>query len=317
MSAADEFAIIARHFAPLATAPGARGLLDDAGVVKPAAGLVVTTDAIVEGVHFLADDPLDTVAQKALRVNLSDLAAKGAQPVHYLLTLAWPVGRDPAAIATFAAGLAADQAAFGCSLLGGDTVSTPGPLLVSITAFGAPLRPDPPSRAGAKPGDDVWVSGPIGDGALGLKAARGAGAAVDPAIRAALAARYRTPTPRLDLAALVAEAATASMDVSDGLFGDAAKIAAASGVQIAIEANAIPRSPAALAWLAVFPQDAACLADGDDYELLFTAPPSARARMAAFADRGVTRIGAVASGGGVVCDGAPAGGGYRHKIGPR
>jgi thiamine-monophosphate kinase len=315
VSGGDEFAIIARYFAPLATAPGARGLRDDAAVLESFAGLVVTTDALVEGVHFLPDDPIDLIARKALRVNLSDLAAKGAQPLHYLLTLAWPTSRDPAAIAAFAGGLGVDQALFGCTLLGGDTVSTPGPMMVSITAIGVPLRPDPPSRSGARAGDDVWISGPIGDGALGLLAARGDGAEIDAATRAALAARYRLPSPRLDVAPLIAAVASASMDVSDGLFGDAAKIAAASGMALALDGAEIPRSARAQAWLAARPLDAARLFDGDDYEILFTAPPRARAQIAAFAAEGIRRIGRVAEGAAVTCDGRPAGGGYRHSLG--
>ena len=304
---ANEFDIIARHFAPLAAAPGARGLIDDAALLG---GYVVTTDAIVEGVHFLPDDPLDLVARKALRVNLSDLAAKGARPLHYLLTLAWPKARSANDIATLAAGLAQDQAEFGVTLLGGDTVSTPGPLTLSITALGA-AGERTPARAGAMAGDDLWVTGSIGDAGLGLAALRGG--AFDDADY--LIGRYRLPQPRVDLATPVAAIASAAMDVSDGLLADAAKLAEASGVAIDIDLAAIPVSAAAARWLEDEPEGRTRLAGfGDDYEILFAASPAYAAAAALFA----TRIGGVRAGqgarllrGGVS---VPAGG-YVHAIG--
>ena len=146
---ADEFDIIAKYFAPLA-GKGARGLMDD---VATLGNLVLTTDAIVEGVHFLADDPIDTIAKKALRVNLSDLAAKGAQPVGVLLTLVWPNTRPSAQLAAFACGLSEDLRHFNVPLLGGDTSSTPGPLTISITAIGEALGNRTPSRVDAIIGD--------------------------------------------------------------------------------------------------------------------------------------------------------------------
>lgn len=311
----DEFDLIARYFAPLANTPAARGLLDDAAVLSVSGDVVLTTDAIVQGVHFTGGDPLDMVARKALRVNLSDLAAKGASPIGYLLTIAWPEDADPAGLADISAGLAADQSEYGLHLLGGDTVSTWGPLVLSVTALGKPLGPRAPSRSGAEVGDDVWVTGAIGDGALGLLVALGHVAEVDASVRNALLDRYRLPRPRLAAAGLIAEVATAAMDVSDGLAGDAAKIAAASGVAIELQRAAIPLSEAARAWLAAQPQDQDKIFNGDDYEILFTAPPAARPRIESFTAVGITRIGAVCAGAGVTVDGGPAPGGFSHRLG--
>ncbi|MGE3302252.1 MAG: thiamine-phosphate kinase [Hyphomonadaceae bacterium] len=314
----DEFAIIARHFAPLAGTPAARGLLDDAALIEHAGAIVATTDAIVEGVHFLADDPLDAVARKALRVNLSDLAAKGARPLGYLLTLCWPAARRADEIAALAQGLAADQAEYAITLWGGDTVATPGPLMLSVTMLGA-AGARTPARSDARAGDEVWVSGTIGDAGLGLRALRGEEFA--PAEREALIQRYRLPRPRTDLAAAVAAHAAAAMDVSDGLIADAGKIAAASGLALAIEAERVPLSPAAQAWLARQADRGLALAFlascGDDYEILLTAPPG---KAAALAAAGFTRIGAARAGQGVVFTLAGAAlaagpGGYAHALG--
>jgi thiamine-monophosphate kinase len=322
-SGADEFALIARFFAPLATTPAARGLLDDAAVAQLAGPTVLTVDALVEGVHFLASDPLDTVAQKALRVNLSDLAAKGARPLGYLLTLAWPAPRPTDDIALLAEGLARDQAAFGLALWGGDTVATPGPLILSVTMIGAAAPSGGPARAGARPGDDVWIAGVIGDGVLGLEAARGGAGDLAERHRAHLIEHYRRPTPQLWAADAVAAHATASMDVSDGLLGDAAKIASASGVEIELLAAAIPVSEAGAAWIMRQSDPGAARAllasGGDDYALLFTADPAARA---AIAGTGAHRVGRCGVGAGVrVLD--AAGGelawpikGYTHSFPP-
>ena len=317
----DEFALIARHFAPLARTPAARGLLDDAAFLENAGPLVVTADAIVEGVHFLPDDPIDTVAQKALRVNISDVVAKGAAPSHYLLTLQWPSERPASEIELFAAGLARDQATFGCTLLGGDTTATHGPLAVSVTMFGRPLGAVPPSRADAKAGDDVWVTGAIGDGRLGLMALTEGLPMLDAAAIAYLVGRYRTPTPRLALAAAIAAFAHASMDVSDGLLGDALRIARASGVRLVLESDVIPLSPPAAAWLAAQSDRPAGLATllngGDDYEILFTAAPGARSRLLEAADdAGVPlwRIGSVQAGEGVEAGAFPVAG-HVHRLG--
>src|SRR5712675_71968 len=194
-----EDSLIARYFKPLATDPGAFSLGDDAAILKASGDdIVVTTDAIVEGVHFLPDDPPDTVARKALRVNLSDLAAKGATPAGFVLMLALRAA-DDAWLKPFARGLGDDAVLFGCPLLGGDTVSTPGPLMISITAFGRVPAGRMVHRSGAQPGDRVVVTGTIGDAALGLDILRGgavAGAlAGDAAAKQLLVGRYRVPQP--------------------------------------------------------------------------------------------------------------------------
>lgn len=315
----DEFALIARHFAPLAQTPAARGLLDDAAVLQTAGPLVVTADTIVEGVHFLPDDPVDLVAQKALRVNLSDIAAKGAAPFAYLVALQWPSDRPAAQIAAFAEGLARDQDRFGCNLIGGDTTATPGPLAIAVTMFGRPTGDRTPARADAQAGDDVWVTGDIGDGVLGLAVRRGALHGLDDAHLAYLAARYQTPTPRTVFAPAIGRLAHAAMDVSDGLLGDAAKIAAASGVRIEFDPETLPVSAAASAWLAAQPDRSAAVArlanGGDDYEILFTAPARSRAALAEAADDvglRLTRIGCVVAGQGVDAGGLPVEG-HAHR----
>src|SRR6478752_1467369 len=176
-SAAGEDSLIARYFRPIATNPGAFNLDDDAAALKPSGDdIVVTTDAIVEGVHFLPDDPPDTIARKALRANLSDLAAKGAVPAGFVLTLALR-NADEAWLKPFAAALGEDATQFGCPLLGGDTVSTPGPLMISITAFGRVPPGKMVGRTGARPGDRILVTGTIGDAALGLDVLTGGAAA--------------------------------------------------------------------------------------------------------------------------------------------
>lgn len=312
----DEFDLIARRFAPLAKDPGARGLIDDAAVLRTQGDVIVTTDSLVEGVHFLPDDPLDLVARKALRVNLSDLAGKAAAPFAILLNLIWPQARPAADLETFADGLAQDCIAFDLALLGGDTTATPGPLCISITAFGRAARA--PSRAEAKIGDDVWVTGAIGDAYLGLALLRGEALALPADACAFLIARYRLPTPRLALAPLLQTHAHASMDVSDGLLGDAAKMAAASGVRLAITQDAVPLSPAAQAVLRRDPSRLRSALDfGDDYEILFTAGAEARAALAGRA----TCIGTVTAGAGAALidgDGVEETllrGGHRHALG--
>jgi thiamine-monophosphate kinase len=269
--------LIARYFRPVATAPGALGLIDDAAVLQAEGDdIVVTTDAIVEGVHFLKDDPPDTVARKALRVNLSDLAAKGATPAGFVLTLALREVSE-AWLAPFAQALGADAAQFNCPLLGGDTVSTPGPLMISITAFGRVPPQRMVLRSGAKPGDHVVVTGCIGDAALGLDVLKGGAAAtalaVDTGARDALIQRYRVPQPRVALAQAVRDHASAAMDVSDGLMGDLAKLCAASAVSASIDAAAIPLS-APVRTLLKQGQVAieTIVSGGDDYEILCTIP---------------------------------------------
>jgi len=215
MSGEDD--LIARYFMPLASDPGAFGLIDDAAILKGSSDdLVVTTDAIVEGVHFLPDDPPDTIARKALRVNLSDLAAKGALPAGFVLTLALHEANERW-LAPFAQALGEDAKHFGCPLLGGDTVSTPGPLTISITVFGRVPEGRMVRRSGALAGDVVVVTGTIGDATLGLSLLQHGSAQGSPAQQQALIARYRVPQPRSGLAEAVRDHARGAMDVSDGL----------------------------------------------------------------------------------------------------
>ncbi len=301
-SASGEDSLISRYFKPLATDPGAFGLGDDAAVLNASGGdIVVTTDAIVEGVHFLADDPPDTVARKALRVNLSDLAAKGAQPAGFVLTLALR-SPDDAWLAPFARGLGEDARQFGCPLLGGDTVSTPGPLMISITAFGRIPSGRMVHRSGAKPGDRIVVTGTIGDAALGLDIIRGGAAAAyaDAAARDMLVDRYRVPQPRTALALAVRDHAHAAMDVSDGLAGDLAKLCAASGVSAVIDAPGIPLSAPAASLLARGTVGIErIVSGGDDYEILCAIAENRFEAFAQAADRAkvaVTSIGTVIAG---------------------
>ncbi len=294
-----EDSLIARYFRPLATDPGAFGLVDDAAVLKPAGDdIVITTDAIVEGVHFLLDDPPDTIARKALRVNLSDLAAKGATPAGFVLTLALREASD-AWLAPFARGLGEDVAQFGCPLLGGDTVSTPGPLMISITAFGRVPLGKMVHRGGAKPGDRVVTTGTIGDAALGLGILTG-DVVADDAAREMLVGRYRVPHPRNALAMAVRDHAHAAMDVSDGLAGDLAKLCAASGVSAVIDAPSIPLSTAAATLLARGTVGIETIVSGgDDYEVLCAIPENrfeAFATAAGLAGVSVTSIGTIIAG---------------------
>jgi thiamine-monophosphate kinase len=272
-----EDSLIARYFRPLATDPGAFDLGDDAAVLKARGDdLVVTTDAIIEGVHFLADDPPDTIARKALRVNLSDLAAKGATPAGFVLTLALGAA-DDAWLTPFAGGLGEDAAQFGCPLLGGDTVSTPGPKMISITAFGRVPEGKMVHRRGAKAGDRVVVTGTIGDAALGLGILKGGTVATaladDTKAKELLVGRYRVPQPRSSLARAIRDYAGAAMDVSDGLAGDLAKLCAASGVSAVIDAPSIPLSAPAATLLARGSVGLETIVSGgDDYEILCAVP---------------------------------------------
>jgi len=299
-----EDSLIARYFKPLATDPGAFGLVDDAAVLSSSGDdIVVTTDALVEGVHYLATDPPDTVARKALRVNLSDLAAKGAVPAGFVLTLALR-SKEDAWLRPFADALGEDAGEFACPLLGGDTVSTPGPQMISITAFGRVPKGRMVGRTGARPGDRILVTGTIGDAALGLDVLTGgavaAALAADPAAREALVSRYRVPQPRNPLARAVRDHANAAMDVSDGLAGDLTKLCAASGVSGTVDVARVPLSAAAAGLVA---RNAVCvetlLAGGDDYEVLCTVSPAqADALIAAGRAAGlaVTAIGTIVAG---------------------
>jgi thiamine-monophosphate kinase len=289
-----EFEFIARRLRPLATARGALDLTDDAALLDPAPGrqLVLTKDAMVAGVHFLPDDPPGQIAQKLLRVNLSDLAAMGAAPLGYLLALARAKETSDDWLAAFCAGLAADNAEFGIALLGGDTVSTLGPLTLSLTALGEVPAGAALLRRGSKPGDEIWVSGTLGDAALGLKVLQGE-LEVAEATRAFLVERYRLPRPRLLLGQALRGIASAAIDVSDGLVADLGHILEVSEVGAEIHADALPLSAAARGLPGA--RDAA-LSGGDDYELLFPAPPERRDAIGALARRlglPLTRIGAI------------------------
>jgi len=308
----DEFGQIARLFRPLTRgAPGALDLLDDAAVIpqRPGFDLVVTKDALVAGVHFEPGDPPDRTARRLLRANLSDLAAKAAEPFGYFLMTAWPQGFDWPQRQSFAEGLREDGATYDVSLLGGDTVSTPGPLTVSMTLLGWVPTGGMIRRAGARPGDLVLVSGPIGDGWLDWGPGQGQ---LD---RRWLAEPFRLPSPRLDLREGLRAHAHACADISDGLIADAGHVAKASGVRLKLDLDRMPISAAAEAWLATQANHAAArlrlATGGDDYELLLTASPDHAARL------GLPVIGEVRAGegvevhaGGRILD--PGAGGWRH-----
>lgn len=320
-----EFELIAKYFAPLAAAnPGALGLIDDAATVDPGPGhsLVVTADALVAGVHFLPGDPAASVAAKLLRVNLSDLAAMGAEPMVYLVTLALPRDWTEDWVAAFAAGLEADQKAFSVAMAGGDTVATPGPLTLSLTAIGRVETGSELRRAGARVGDTLFVSGTIGDSGLGLRLLKGELDGLSDTARDFLIDRFRIPRPRVALGPKLRGLATAAIDVSDGLISDLGHICECSNTGAAIRADAIPLSDAAREALDAGSTTLADLAAaGDDYELLFSAPASAAPRIDGIADEAgieVTAIGTVEAGGGVRLldadgNGIPvAAGGFRH-----
>jgi thiamine-monophosphate kinase len=282
-SLAPESELIVRYFAPLARAfPGAYGLLDDAAVISPASGneLVVKTDTIVGSVDFPPDMAPDLIARKALRVNLSDLAAKGALPRAYLLDLVLPVTADDSWVAAFAAGLERDQAEYAIYLIGGDLSSTPGPVTIAVCALGEAPSGRIVRRGGARPDDTIFVTGTIGDAALGLAALQGALGKLDDASRRFLLDRYRLPQPRVTLGPGLIGVATAGIDISDGLVADLRHLCEVSRVDAIVEGRSVPLSPAARQVIASDPQRlATALTGGDDYEVLFTAPPSAAARI--------------------------------------
>ena len=267
--------LIARYFAPLA-GPAGLGLHDDAALMRPPPGedLVLTADALVAGVHFFADDPPEAIARKALRVNLSDLAAKGARPLGFLMTLALPGDWLEAWLEAFAHGLGADAQTYDCPLIGGDTVATPGPLALSVTAIGSVQQGRMVRRTGVKPGDGLYVTGTIGDAAIGLKVRQGRGPDIPQVDKAYLLERYLKPEPRLALAGAMAAHANAGMDVSDGFAGDLAKMLAVSGVSARAPIFRLPLSKAARAAIAADPGLFEVAATGgDDYELLVSASP--------------------------------------------
>jgi len=264
--------LIARYFKPLAKHPGAFGFSDDAAAITPPAGhdLVLKTDGLIAGVHFFPDDPADDVGRKALRVNLSDLAAKGATPLGFLLAIALPKDFSEDWLVGFTRGLGEDADAYACPLLGGDTDSTPGPITISVSAFGVVPSGTMVKRSGAEIGDHVFVSGTIGDAALGLRVRKGE--LTDPTGH--LVSRYRVPQPRIGLAEALRAHANAAMDVSDGLVADLAKLCATAQITAQIEVAQVPLSDAASHAL-----ERDCdlikpiLTGGEDYEILCTVAP--------------------------------------------
>ncbi|MPZ59275.1 MAG: thiamine-phosphate kinase [Rhizobiales bacterium] len=295
-------------FRPLARHPGAFGLIDDCAAITPAPGtdLVLKADAIVGGVHFFPDDPAGDVARKALRVNLSDLAAKGAKPIGFLLTLALPSGVGMEWVANFAQGLSDDVERYGCLLLGGDTVSTPGPVTVSVAVFGSVPTGTMVRRGGAKAGDRVLVSGTIGDAALGVRLCRDVALTKRWGLSTAqtqhLIGRYRLPQPHNAVAEALREFANGAMDVSDGLAGDLDKMCRASGVSATIHTERVPLSDAARSALAADPSLLEpILTGGDDYEILAAVEDAKLAPLrhaAAAAGVTLTEIGSIAGGDG-------------------
>jgi thiamine-monophosphate kinase len=305
-SGSAEDRLIAQHFRPLATHPGALGLGDDAAVVAvpPGRELVLTTDGVIEGVHFFPDDPPELVAKKALRINLSDLAGKGAEPLGFLLSVALTRPAADGWLKKFAVGLRADARKFRCPLFGGDTDRTSGLVSVTITAFGTLPRGAMVRRAGARAGDRIIVTGTIGDAALGVILRRDPAAAkrwgLDGAMRKHLLQRYLVPQPRTVLAAALRKFAHGGMDVSDGLAGDLAKLCRASGVGATVDIARLPLSRAARTALAAEPTLIdTILTGGDDFEVLASVPRGkldALRRAAGAAGVAITEIGSVTRG---------------------
>lgn len=300
-----EFERIARFFAPLA-GPGALDLRDDVALIDgpPGEQYALTTDTIIEGVDYFPDDPPRLVAQKLLRVNLSDLAAKGARPFGYLLTTIVPASHGESWLAEFSAGLAADQQEFGAVLLGGDSSGTPGPATLSLALIGRVAQGKAVLRAGAQPGDRIYVSGTLGDAALGLAVRKGEFVAgIGQAERDYLVDRYRLPRPRVALGQALVDIAHAMIDISDGLVADLGHLCAASQRRGVVHQPALPLSPAARAAISANPSlNRAVTGGGDDYELLFTAPAAAAeaiARASLTCGVALTAIGVVEQGEGV------------------
>ncbi len=297
-----EFELIASYFAPLAVGfPGALGLADDGALIAPTPGhaTVATVDMLIRGVHFLADDSADLIARKLLRVNLSDLAAMGAKPSVYFLAVALPDDMDASWISDFASGLATDQVEFGIILAGGDTTATDGAMTLSLTALGEVPEGTAILRSGASPDQDIYVSGTIGDAALGLKLIKGEIAGHQAGDFPFLATRYRLPEPRVALGIAVREIASAGADISDGLVADLGHICEASGAGAEIDAALLPLSDEARRLVTAEPALVeTVLTGGDDYELVLTVDPSkAPALEAASQGAGIkmTRIGRTGS----------------------
>jgi len=288
----DEFHFISTMLAPLATDKGALGLKDDAAVLAVPADqeLVITKDAISAGVHFIGDEPPELIARKLLAVNLSDLAAMGAKPWGYFLALMLPSSSDEKWLAGVAAGLKAAQSDYDISLMGGDTTCTRGPLALSVTALGLVPKGGALLRRGATAGDGIYVSGTLGDAALGLAIAQGKLPSND-----FLLSRYRLPQPRVALGKALRGIASACMDISDGLMQDLGHLCAASGVGAEVRYADIPLSDAG----SKLATHESVLAGGDDYELLFTVPAPREARLVAAvknAGTPVARIGTIREG---------------------
>ena len=301
----SEEALIAEFLVPLAAGfPGAFALADDCAVIAPRDGdeLVVTTDALVTGTHFFADEDAGAIAWKALAVNVSDLIAKGATPLAYLMTLALPEAPERAWLRAFSSGLRRAQEAFGCHLAGGDTDRTPNKLSVVIAAFGTVPEGSIVRRSGARPGDLVYVSGTIGDATLGLRLRReaslGGRCGLKKAARDHLDVRFRMPVPPIGIATVVRSCSCAAMDISDGLVKDFHRLCRASGVGGIIEAARVPISSHART---VIDGGGATLVDlltgGEDYEVLAAVRPDRAEefeKQAKAARTQVTRIGAIA-----------------------
>jgi thiamine-monophosphate kinase len=304
--ASAEDRLIATYFRPIATHPGAFDLADDAAAITPPPGcdLVLKIDGVISGVHFIPEDPADTVARKALRINLSDLAAKGAAPLGFLLSIGLPAGLPADWLKSFAQGLRDDAEHYGCPLLGGDTDRSPGAITIYIAALGTVPHGGMVRRKGARPGDLVVATGTIGDAALGLLLRRDAAAAgrwgLDAAMRDHLLDRYLLPQPRTAIAEALRGHASAAMDVSDGLAGDLAKLCRVSGVAADIAVTDVPLSPAARQAAAAEPAlIEAILTGGDDFEVIATVAPDrleALRQEAAAAGVTVTRIGTIGAG---------------------
>ncbi len=306
MANLSEDELIGQYFAPLA-GPGGLGLKDDAALLSVPEGfeLVLTKDALVAGVHFFPEDPPALIARKALRVNLSDLAAKTAKPCGFLLALALPAAMGAAWIAGFARGLGEDAKTFGIPLLGGDTVKTPGPLVVCITALGLVPKGGMVRRTGVRAGDHLFVTGTIGDAALGLRlrlqnAGEGGPVLLGPDAQKILLDRYLLPQPRMEFAGLLRAHASGAMDVSDGFVGDMRKMLLASGTGGRIELAKVPFSGAAREMMRL---DTACrdlaLTGGDDYELICSVTrPQVRAFEQAARSQGlvIAKVGVAADG---------------------
>jgi thiamine-monophosphate kinase len=313
VSVVSEEALIQDFLAPLAAGHGAAlGLADDCALITPEPGseLVVKTDPIAEGVHFFATDTPEDVAWKAVAVNVSDLVAKGATPRFYLMALSFPAAPAINWMTRFAAGLAAAQTFFGMHLVGGDTDRRPGPLSITLTAIGIIPAGTMVHRYTAKPGDKLFVTGTIGDAALGLALHRQPTLAtqwrLDETERAYLVGRYLRPEPKFALADILRQHASSAMDISDGLVRDLGKLSKASGVGLQVRATDVPLSaPARKALAAKSELFSTVLTGGDDYEILVSATgPSAQSleREARAAGVLLTCIGEVSGGSDVVIE---------------